>query len=100
MLRRMRIPVIQDLENAIRMYYGLYELRTTDIKNLFGKIGLARAKELKDLAKQYVKENNLPELNASTVDTEAAFLAWGLDIRKLEMRYKKLRKLDERSLGR
>ena len=90
-----RIPVIRDLENAIRMYYSLYELRTTDIKALFGGISSGRAKDLKEYAKRYVKENGLPELNASTVDTEAAFKAWGLDISNLEMRHRKLMKLDK-----
>lgn len=94
-----RIPVIKDLEVAIRMYYSLYELRTSDIKAIFGGIGMKRAKDLKDAAKLYVKENNLPELNAMTVDTEAAFRAWGLDIKNLEMRYNKLRKMDERRVG-
>lgn len=89
-----RIPVIKDLGEAIRMYYSLYELRTSDIKALFGGIGSKRAKDLKDVAKQYVRENNLPELNAMTVDTEAAFRAWGLDIKNLEMRYNKLRRLE------
>lgn len=38
-------------------------------------------------------ENNIPCWNAQRVNTEAAYLAWGLSIDDLERRYKKLNQL-------
>ena len=87
-----RIPVIKNFEQAIKIYYSLYELGTGDIKLLFG-VGAERARRLKKHAKAYATENGVTEINASTVDTEAAFKSWGLDIKSIEARHQRLKKL-------
>ena len=89
-----RIPVLRDFEKAIKIYYSLYELGTNDIRSLFGdSIGAERARGLKRYAKEYAKKKGVAEINASTVDTTAAFEAWGLDIKSIESRYQRLQKL-------
>lgn len=93
-MSNIRIPVLRDFEKAIKIYYSLYELGTGDIRSLFGdSIGAERARRLKRYAKEYAKEKGITEINATTVDTAAAFEAWGLNIKNIEARYQKLQKL-------
>ena len=89
-----RIPQIQSLETAIRIYYERIELRNADIKELFGCIGNDRVCKLKRVAKNKMAENDVPSWDAQAVNTEAAFEAWGLNIDDLEKRLNKLKKLN------
>lgn len=88
-----RTPAIQNFEKALFIYYSKYELRTKDILELFGNIGSATATRLKRQAKEYAKANGVQEINAASVDTKAAFRAWGIDIKDIESRYHKLKNL-------
>ena len=89
-----RIPQIQSLEIAIRIYYEKIELRNADIRELFGSLGSKTICHLKQAAKGKMEENNVPSWDAQAVNTEAAFEAWGLDIADLEKRLNKLKKLE------
>lgn len=87
-----RVPQVQDLETAIRLYYERNELSTADIKALFGCSGSTVAK-LKRLAKARMLEEHTISWNAQHVNTEAAWRAWGLDITKMEQGLRRLRQL-------
>ena len=87
-----RIPQIAGIETAIRIYYENVEIKNADIRELFGaNIGGAKLVKLKKLAKEVMTERNIPSLDATAVNTAAAYEAWGLDIADLEKRWKKLR---------
>ena len=83
-----RIPQITSLETAIRLYYERSELSTPDIRQLFGPLANDTVSRLKRKAREY---------DATRVNTEIAYEAWGLDITKLEYRLNKLRTLGVRS---
>lgn len=91
-----RIPQVSDHLFAIDLYYRKTELTTGDIRDLFRsregvRIGGERALRLKQLAKEAQSRTNVPNYDAQCVNTEIAYVTWGIDIKKLEHRYKKLR---------
>lgn len=88
-----RIPQVQDLATAIRLYYERHELGNADITALFGKLGSATICKLKDKAREQMAEDNVPSWNGKLVNTEAAYKAWGLDIDRMERSFNKLKKL-------
>lgn len=88
-----RIPPITSLKTAIELYYSRTELGNSDIEELFGKHSTATVSRLKRKARQKMVELNVPTWNGNRVNTTAAFEAWGLDVKDLERRYKKLQEL-------
>ena len=88
-----RIPQIQDIGAAVRLFYEKPVLSNADIVMLFGKgHSSATICRLKKLAREKMIEEDVRIWNARMVDTETAFKAWGLDITSLERRYAKLKK--------
>lgn len=87
-----RIPQIPDIRKAVLIYYAKNELRTKDIKELFACCGTV-ATRLKGIALEYIIENDVVRWNADQVNTKAAYESWGLDIKDLERRQKKLEEL-------
>lgn len=78
---------------ALRLYYSKPEIGNADIKAMYGRIGSGTICKMKQLARENMAVNDIKTLNPYTVDTVAAFAAWGLDISKLEKNYKKLQEL-------
>ena len=92
MEKRVKIPMVADLKNAISMYYEKIELTTKDIRELFN-CSKSKAFDLKTIARQKEFEDGVKVWDASRINTQSAFRAWGFDIDDLEARYSKLRKL-------
>lgn len=88
-----RIPPITSLRKAIELYYSRTELGNSDIEELFGKHSSSTIARLKSKARQKMIEQGTPVWNANRVNTTVAFEAWGLDVKDLEHRYKKLQEL-------
>lgn len=89
-----RIPQVADIRAAIELYWSKTEIGTNDICALFGT-GRDRAAKLKNVARALMEERQTINYNASRVNTEVAYEAWGLQIADLERRYAKLQKLRE-----
>lgn len=92
-MSNVRIPQLVNISEAIRIYYTKRELRNADIKMLFGNVGTARIVKLKDLARDAMREQDVPTLDNMAVNTNCAFDAWGIDINELEKNYSKLKRL-------
>lgn len=90
-----RIPQITDLGAAIQLYYERLELSNADIELLFGSHSSTTIAGLKSMAREKMRENNIPCWNAQRVNTEAAYSAWGLSIDDLERRYMKLKQFKQ-----
>lgn len=88
-----RIPQVQSIETAIRLYYERTELDNKDIQSLFGKLSSATITRLKRKARDKMIENNTPVWDSRRVNTAQAYSAWGMSIDDLERRYKKLKEL-------
>lgn len=89
-----RIPQLKNIETAIKVYYSRIELSNSDIKELFGNLSSATIAKLKKSAKEKMIEENIPAYDISRVRTDSAFRAWGLEIKDLEKRLEKLKKLN------
>lgn len=88
-----RIPRIKSIKKAIYIYYSNLELRSMDIKDLFS-CSSGTATRLKNIAMDYIIEQKIPIWDAGRVNTKAAYEAWGLDIKDLEDRQKKLERME------
>ena len=89
-----RIPQLAvSIEEAIQLYYSRPSLSNDDIKVLFGKLSGATISKLKKKAYEKMIEEDIPSWNATLVNTNAAYKAWGIDIEDLEFRHKKMKEL-------
>lgn len=88
-----RVPQVTSIEMAIRLYYERTEISNAEIKALFGT-GNTTVCKLKRKARELMIERGTPMWNAQRVNTEVAYEAWGLDIKNLEHRLKKLKALE------
>lgn len=89
------IPMITSIETALDTYYKYPQLGNKEIKQIFGRIGSSKICELKKLARDKMQDMDQPLWNNKTVNTDAAFIAWGIDVQLLEKRYAKLKKMEE-----
>lgn len=81
---------LQNIATAIEVYYSTVELCNNDIKKLFGINSSSTIAKLKKQALEVMAKKGKRSWTTSAVDTECAFEAWGLDIKSLEQKYKKL----------
>ena len=87
------IPQISSIGTAVELYYSRVALSNADITALFAPIGKDKVIGLKRLAREKTAELGKMQWSNQTVRTDDAYLAWGLDIEKLEEKYKKLKRL-------
>lgn len=86
-----------DVEKAVKIYYSFTEISNKEIKELFS-CGANTAIKLKRIAKEKMAEKKTRCWDSKNVDTETAYIAWGLDIHKLEEKLKKLNQLKAKGL--
>ena len=60
MKAKIRIPQITDIETAIQLYYERLELSNADIELLFGNHSSTTIAGLKAMARDKMRENNVP----------------------------------------
>ena len=80
---RVRIPQVHNARAALAIYYSKSEVGNAYIKMLFGNMGQERITKLKAVARERMREENCPTYNARYVNTECAFEAWGIDVKRL-----------------
>jgi hypothetical protein len=90
----MNIPTVIGIENALKVYYSNSELSNKEIITLFGKRSSATISRLKHLAKDEMTARNILSYGANRVNTVVAFEVWGIDIKDLEKRMKKIKELN------
>lgn len=90
---RPNIPELGSIKVAVEMYWKKPALRNADIHMLFPNIGKDTVQRLKKLARERTNELKKMQWSSTTVLTEDAFEAWGLNIENLEKRYSKLKRL-------
>ena len=84
---------IKSVETALRIYYTKTEIDNSDIRELFGLSNYYSLSRLKKQAIEEMDNQGRQCWNANCVDTECAFIAWKLDVAKLERMHSKLKKL-------
>jgi len=85
-----------DTETALRIYYSnANEIGSREIRELF-KLSAnsgATVARIKKTVWAEQEKRGIKTWNAGSIDTETAYEVWGLDIRKLERNYKKMKAL-------
>lgn len=89
----MNIPQLKDIDIAIQIYYKYPEITAKEIQLLFVKNSKSTINKLKKLAQKQMIEDNINTLSLNKVNTSCAYKAWGIDIKDLENRRNKLKKL-------
>ncbi len=81
---------------ALELYYERLTLSNKDIKNIFGVTSDSTASKIKNEVICYFAESDINPISAlnGRIKTEYAFEAWGIDIKNLEMRFRKLQKIN------
>jgi len=92
-LRKINIPQISSIENAIRIYYQYPELGNKQITELFGDISHTTVAKIKKYVRDEMFQKEIFSFGANTVNTEIAYQVFGLDISDLEKRLMKLQQL-------
>lgn len=89
----MNTPKIASVGTAVELYYSTYALYTEDVKRLFPGASSATISRLKRVAREYTLSQGRRLIDLKSVPTGDAYEAWGLDIRTLEAKYKKMMSL-------
>jgi len=89
----MNIPPITNIETALTVYYSHAELGNAEIRKLFGKLSPTTVARLKRIVKDQMCERDIASFGSHTVNTEIAYMVWGIDVETLERRLQKLREL-------
>ena len=92
-MRKINVPQITSIENAISIYYNHSELGNDEIKELFGQKSPTTISKLKKHVRDEMFQRKVFSFGANTVNTEIAFETWGLKISDLEERLTKLQQL-------
>jgi len=91
---RVKIPPITGIENALKIYYAHSELGNKEITALFGRRSSATVCRLKRVVKDEMNSRDILSYGANKVNTAIAFDVWGIDVKDLEKRMRKIRELD------
>ena len=89
----MNIPPISSIQNALSIYYNYSEVGNKEIAALFGQRSTATVVRLKRLAKDEMTARDILSYGANKVNTAVAFEVWGIDVKDLERRMKKIKEL-------
>lgn len=84
---------ITDIDTALRIYYQKPEIGCKEIKELFNVTSSTTISKLKNAARDKMSEKNIKTFGQYSVNTEAAYEAWGIDVENLTRRRKKLKEL-------
>lgn len=88
-----RVPQIEDIGLAIKMYYSNPQIGKKEISELFPKSCDTTIYNLKKAVVKKMDEKGEMRYNSKLVSTKTAYETWGIDIEDLEFRYNKLKKL-------
>jgi len=89
----MYIPTITSIENALKIYYENAEVGSKEIRILFGNRSATTISRLKNLVRKEIVKRNIPTFNAYKINTPTAYEVWGIDVKDLENRMKKIKEL-------
>ena len=90
----MNIPAITSIDDALRIYYKYAEIGNREILTLFGRRSSATVSRLKRAVKTEMNKRDMFSYGANKVNTEVAFDVWGIDVKDLEKRMKKIKELE------
>ena len=84
---------IPNIEKAILFYHIKPELGNKDIQELFNGISVSSAQRLKQYVMNEMASRGMKSFRPYRVNTAVAYEVWGLDIKKMERSYLRLKRL-------
>ena len=90
----MNIPQITNINTALKIYYTNSELGNKEITDLFGRRSSATVSRLKRVVKDEMSIRSILSYGANKVNTDVAYDVWGIDVKDLEKRMRKIRELE------
>jgi len=90
----MYIPPITSIDNALKIYYANAEIGNKEIRYLFGNRSSGTISRLKKIAKDEMNKRDIFSYGSNKVNTVVAFDIWGIDVKDLEKRMKKIKELN------
>jgi len=90
----MNIPPITSIDSALKIYYNHSELGNKEIIGLFGRRSTATISRLKKRVKREMDTREIPSYGANKVNTIVAYELWGINVKDLEKRMKKIKELN------
>lgn len=87
-----------NIEAAYRLFYEKYSFSNSDIKQIFGITSSSTVAKIKREVIDFFAGTDINPIHSLSgrLDVVRAFEAWGIDIKDLEVRYKKLQKINDR----
>ncbi len=89
----MKVKPFVSINEAIRIYYTYPELGNKEIRALFGNLANSTISNYKKEVREVQIERNIKTSQKNTVNTEIAYEVWGINVKDLEIRREKLKKL-------
>lgn len=89
----MKVKPFVSINEAIRIYYTYPELGNKEIRELFGNLGNSTISNYKKAVRDIQIERKVKTSQKNAVNTEIAYEVWGIDVKDLEQRRKKLKEL-------
>lgn len=89
----MKIKPITSIDTALYVYYTYPEIGNKEIRELFGSLSSATVSKYKRAVQEEQIKQNVKTCQMNTINTELAYVVWGIDVADLERRKEKLNKL-------
>lgn len=87
---RQIIKPVQDIDYALRVYYGNGYINNKDIKTIFDVKSDASVSKLKKMVRAEEIKRGQPVVIPKHISVKIAFEVWGIDIKELESNRRKL----------
>ena len=84
---------IVGIDVALRIYYEHPEIGNKEIDELFGKCSSSTRVRMKNAVLEEMANQGVPQWHGNRVNTRIAYEVWGIDVKDLEYRRKKLKQL-------
>ncbi len=82
-----------NIAKAVELYYLRLALSNKDLKEIFSVRSDSTIAQIKKEVLNYFADTDVNPIYGRRIKTYETFIAWGLDIHDLEIRYKKLQKI-------
>lgn len=89
----MKVKPITSMDKALRIYYTYPEIGNKEIRELFGPLGNSTISNYKKAVREMQTEHGIKTSQMNTVNTEMAYIVWGIDVNDIQARREKLKKL-------
>ncbi|MGN0148790.1 MAG: hypothetical protein ACI4C7_00895 [Clostridia bacterium] len=89
----MKVKRITSIDTALRIYYTYPEIGNKEMRELFGNTSNDTISRYKKAVREEQDKRKVRTSQMNTINTEVAYDVWGIDVKDLERRRDKLKRL-------